>query len=163
MNKSNVMNIEDMETYFNKCRKIKFEDTVEINSLDDVFTNFFGWMGTNNKDDKSKDTFYNTNRIHCKTQNNWGGSKYRSINDFIVICKKYYPDMSVKNILKYLRSREDIHHKNGYNFSIAYCGNIRKHNIRGVTKGTYYIKLKEYNLKDLFPKMNNTVEEITSL
>ena len=163
MKKSDVKTIEEMEEYFKKCRKIKFKDDVNIESLNDVFINLFGTHGTRDHKDNSVSTFYNNGSIHCEVSNNWGGKKYRSINDFLLISKKYFPEKPTTEIIKFLDSKEKEHNEDKKGFILAYCSQVRRYNIRGVGNTRYYTKFKDYNLKDIFPNIDKKIEEITSL
>ena len=164
MKKSDVKTIEEMEEYFKKCRKIKFKDDVNIKSLNDVFVNLFGTHGTGDYKDNSVSTFYNKGSIHCEVSNNWGGKKYRSINDFLLISKKYFPEKPATEIIKFLDSKEKEHNKEeGRGLMVAYCSQVRRYNIRGVGNNRYYKKLKDYNIDDIFPNLDKKVEEIISL
>ena len=71
MNKKQVKTKEDLEEYYNKCRKIKFvEGTL-----------------------KPKNTLQVIKRI-------LGYNKYRSLDDVIKIVKYYYPKKKIKDIIK---------------------------------------------------------------
>ena len=77
MRKSDVNNLEQLELYYNKARKIKFNKDYKIKSIDDIRQLFFC---------DCKKTVYTRNGHHCDN------NKYRSFNDFFLICKYYFPE-----------------------------------------------------------------------
>jgi hypothetical protein len=120
MNKSQVKTKEDLELYYSKVRKIRFkEEDLKFNSIEELFKRFV------RRD--INDTYYKKGSLHCNML------KQRSIDDFIVIAKYYFPDITVKNILSELLTFLETPHNIGYdNMSyayISYCSVIRKNNL----------------------------------
>ena len=121
MNKSQVKNLEDLENYYSKVRKIRFrEKELKFNSLEELFVRYV--------DATKNDTYFKRGSLHC---DNFKG---RSIDDFLVIAKNYFPDMTVKEILKELNTIF-IKPVGEHTLYIGYCSTIRKNNI-WKTRGT---------------------------
>ena len=117
MNKKQVKTKEDLEEYYNKCRKIKFaEETEEPKNALQVIKRLLNYEGD------SERTVFTRGGHNCDPY------KYRSLDDVIKIVKYYYPKKKIKDIiktiLKYQSSFED-------GFYFGYCPNIRKDNFRG--------------------------------
>lgn len=120
MNKSQVETKEDLELYYSKVRKIRFkEEDLKFNSVNELFARYI-------KRD-SNDTYYKKGRQHCSTGRN------RSIDDFIVIAKNYFPNLTVKEILLEIKDFQNEKIDIGYGtFNhpiLSYCHTIRKNNI----------------------------------
>lgn len=118
MNKKQVSNLEDLELYYNKCRKVKLID----NTHKDI-------QRVIDKIIRSKEkTYFSKGGKQC------GQGYYRSLDDVIKICKYYFPDYSLKQIIKelvaYADSKQDGPGRKLY-LQFCYCGNIRKDNFRG--------------------------------
>lgn len=161
MNKKEVTSAELMETYYSKCRKIKFEDgEIIINDFEDVYKYLFGQYGIMSPKPIdypiSQPTVYNKGGYQCDS------GKYRSIDDFIKICKYYFPEKTVKNCLEFLISKFDYIQSQNVSINFGYCPNIRKWNIRGVYH--YYLPyihhIRDYNLQDIFPNLNLIVKKL---
>lgn len=117
MNKKQVKTKEDLEEYYNKCRKIKFvEGTDKPKNTLQVIKRILDYDGS------SERTVFTRGGHNCYVD------KSRSLDDIIKIVKYYYPKKTIKDIiaaiLKYQKSFD-------YNFCFAYCPNIRKSNFRG--------------------------------
>lgn len=117
MKKSEVKTKEDLENYYNKCRKIKFiEGTEEPNSVLQVIQRVLDY------ENDSESTVFTRGGHNCFAD------KSRSLDDVIKIVKYYYPKKSIKDviktILKYQKSLED-------NFHFGWCPDIKKTNFRG--------------------------------
>ena len=120
MNKSQVETKEDLELYYSKVRKIRFkEEDLKFNSIKELFARYV-------KRD-SNDTYYKKGRQHCNT------GRHRSIDDFIVIAKNYFPNLTVKEILLEIKDFQNEKVDIGYSTNsypyLGYCSNIRKNNI----------------------------------
>ena len=120
MNKSQVETKEDLELYYSKVRKIRFkEENLKFNSIKELFARYI-------KRD-SNDTYYKRGVQHCYAGRN------RSIDDFIVIAKNYFPNLTVKEILLEIKDFQNEKVDIGYgslNYAyLGYCHNIRKNNI----------------------------------
>lgn len=147
MRKTDVIDLQSMDTYYDQVRKFKFSDDIVIKSLDDIYNNLF--MLENYKNQKP--TYYIRGTIHCPQ------NRYRSIEDFIKLCKKYFPEEKLKTIFLFLLEKEASYLEKGLVQSFGYCPNIRKYNFRGLCRGVYYHagNLLEYDLRDLFPNVGN--------
>lgn len=120
MNKSQVETKEDLEEYYSKVRKIRFkEEDLKFNSVKQLFARYV-------KRD-SNDTYYKKGSQHCYA------GKNRSIDDFIVIAKNYFPNLTVKEILLEIKDFQNEKVDIGYGtFNhpfLSYCHTIRKNNI----------------------------------
>ena len=120
MNKSQVETKEDLELYYSKVRKIRFkEEDLKFNSVKELFARYI-------KRD-SNDTYYKKGSQHCYAGRN------RSIDDFIVIAKNYFPNLTVKEILLEIKDFQNEKVNTGYGtFNhpiLSYCHTIRKNNI----------------------------------
>lgn len=120
MNKSQVKTKEDLEEYYSKVRKIRFkEEDLKFNSVKQLFARYV-------KRD-SNDTYYKKGSQHCYA------GKNRSIDDFIVIAKNYFPNLTVKEILLEIKDFQNEKVDIGYGtFNhpfLSYCHTIRKNNI----------------------------------
>jgi len=120
MNKSQVETKEDLELYYSKVRKIRFkEEDLKFNSVKELFARYI-------KRD-SNDIYYKKGRQHCSTGRN------RSIDDFIVIAKNYFPNLTVKEILLEIKDFQNEKIDIGYGMFnhpiLSYCHTIRKNNI----------------------------------
>ena len=120
MNKSQVETKEDLELYYSKVRKIRFkEEDLKFNSIKELFARYI-------KRD-SNDTYYKKGTQHCSTGRN------RSIDDFIIIAKNYFPSLTVKEILLEIKDfqneKVDIGHGTLSYPILSYCHTIRKNNI----------------------------------
>lgn len=137
MNKKQVKTKEELEEYYNKCRKIKFvEGTIKPKNTLQVIKRILGYEGVSER------------TIFTRGGHNCYANKYRSLDDVIKIVKYYYPKKKIKDIiktiLKYQKSFD-------YNFYFGYCPHIRKTNFRGTTwyvsgfgSGNYYISSFEF-------------------
>lgn len=128
MNKKDVKNAIDLEEYYNKVRKIKFRDDVEITSIEDIYNNLFGYKGGSNFN--QKDTVYKNGAIHCSVK--WYG-RNRSFDDFFNLCKSYFPKITLKEISLFLIDKEKTLAENGKKLCINYCSVIRKYNLWDAT------------------------------
>lgn len=120
MNKNQVKTKEDLELYYSKVRKIRFkEEDLKFNSVKELFARYV-------KGD-SNDTYYKKGTQHCGTGRN------RSIDDFIIIAKNYFPNLTVKEILLEIKDFQNEKVNTGYGTFryayLGYCPNIRKNNI----------------------------------
>ena len=120
MNKSQVETKEDLELYYSKVRKIRFkEENLKFNSVNELFARYV-------KRD-SNDTYYKKGTQHCYA------GRYRSIDDFIIIAKNYFPNLTVKEILLEIKDFQNEKVNTGYGTFhyayLGYCHNIRKNNI----------------------------------
>lgn len=155
MNKSQVKTKEDLELYYSKVRKIRFkEEDLKFNSINELFARYV-------KRD-SNDTYYKRGSQHCSPGRN------RSIDDFIVIAKNYFPNLTVKEILLEIKDFQNEKLDIGYgtfNYSyLGYCPNIRKNNIFHASMLSSWINkdpLSYVNLKENgFKNCNLTLKEV---
>lgn len=120
MNKSQVKTKEDLEEYYSKVRKIRFkEEDLKFNSIKELFNRYV------RRD--INDTYYKKGSQHCHA------GKNRSIDDFLVIAKNYFPNLTIKEILLEIKDfqneKVDIGYGIIYHPFLSYCHNIRKNNI----------------------------------
>ena len=154
MNKSQVKTKEDLELYYTKVRKIRFkENDLKFDSIESLFRKFI-------KADEN-DTYYKKGSLHCST------FKLRSIHDFILIAKNYFPEMKVKDILlELLKIINNPFVRTGNNLfyiTINYCSNIRKNNFWYSAYNTPFwgCKLENVELsKNGFTNCNLTLKSI---
>jgi len=157
MTRADVDDVDKMNEYYNKNRKFKFQDDVEINSLEDIYNNLFVIVGLFIEERNNLPTYYKRGALHCE------GGKYRSIDDFITISKNYFPEKNVKEIITFLKEQEEKYLKVDRIQNFGYCPNIKKYNYRGFTRaGIYFPKIDNYNFNDIFPKLKKTVTEIVN-
>ena len=143
MRKQDVTNKEQLEEYYNKCRKIKFsEEKDKPKSIEEIFYRLNG---------DRESTFYTRGGNHCIQKNNsFWFKKMRSLDDFIILCKYYFPEITVKEILQFVENYYMNCTKNSaMAFKFSYCSNIRKSNFWGKT---YY-----YNINDFYAKKIRTL------
>lgn len=154
MKKADVKDIESLEVYYNTTRKIRFAEDVEIESFEDIYNNLFN-RSMYVRENLQKPTFFMRGAAHCPS------GKYRSIEDFVKLCKKYFPNKTLKDIFSFLKEKQDSLDKEGFRQYLGYCPNIRKYNYRGVQpKTSYSSDIDKYNLEDLSPLVNITVSEL---
>jgi len=155
MNKSQVETKEDLELYYSKVRKIRFkEEDLKFNSVNELFARYI-------KRD-SNDTYYKKGKQHCSTGRN------RSIDDFIVIAKNYFPNLTVKEILLEIKDFQNEKVDIGYGTSsypfLSYCCTIRKNNIFYTSVLSGWMKedtLSRVNLKENgFKNCNLTLKAV---
>lgn len=134
MNKKEVKTKEDLEEYYNKCRKIKFaEGTDKPKNTLQVIKRILGYDGDSEK------------TVFTKGGHNCYSNKYRSLDDVIKIVKYYYPKKKIKDIIKTILKYQESF---CYNFYFGYCPNIRKTNFRGFSAyGSYF---GEHNFNSSF-------------
>ena len=113
MNKASVTNKEELELYYSKARKIKFADNFTPKTIKEIFVK----LNTAN----DSETVYIRNGEHCEAYRN------RSITDLILLSKKYFPDMSVKQILQDINKILNIKCVHLYVYT-NYCPTIKKNN-----------------------------------
>ena len=121
MNKQDVISSEDLELYYNKCRKVKLihNDSLPIQTiLDEVIT-------------QKHPTYFKTGTKQC------GVGHYRSLDDVLKVCKYYYPEMSLSDIMKeiviYALEFSDREGNDKLFLQFCYCPTIRKDNFRGLS------------------------------
>lgn len=117
MRKKDVNNVTQLDTYYNEARKIKFADDVEVGSVRDIKKLLF---------EIELPTFYTRNGHHCEK------GRYRSFNDYYLLCKYYFPHETMKYFTQVLVNDEkyNLEKKNSMIY-LRYCPNIRKHNSGG--------------------------------
>ena len=118
MKKSEVNTKEDLENYYNTCRKIKFRKDTEVpKSIRSILKRILDYQ-----DGGSEATVYAREGHHCHKD------KSRSLDDVIKICKYYFPNHTIKQIIKSILKYQKTFEKDFY---FSYCPNIRKVNFRG--------------------------------
>lgn len=113
MNKGDVVTQQDIETYYSKCRKFRFDENQVPKSFEDLFNYLVV---------QKQPTYYVRGSEQCEK------SKVRSLDDFLKIHKFYYPKVTVAEIIIMLNNHL-IKSKRYLGF--AYCPNIRKFNFQG--------------------------------
>ena len=132
MKKKDVKDETELDKYYNQARKIKFADDIEITTVEQVKQLLLM---------EKFPTFYLRNGIHCRE------NKYRSIDDYFLLCKYYFPDKTIQEVSTLLIVDDYNLQKNDKNtFRLMYCRTIRKSNSAG-TDDWYYGKSIEYKLK----------------
>ena len=120
MRKSDVENVNGLEQYYSSVkRKIKFNKDVKITSILDIKKELFN---------NSQSTYYKRGSLHC------GTDRYRSFDDFFILCKTYFPKKTIKDFAKVLLADEILSEKK---ISVRYCPNIRKTNSGGIGRFSY--------------------------
>ena len=120
MNKKQVKTKEDLEEYYNKCRKIKFvEGTPKPKNTLQIIKRILGYSGESER------------TVFTKGGHNCYHNKYRSLDDVIKIVKYYYPKKKIKDIIKSILKYQKTF---DYKFYFGYCPNIRKTNFRGLSR-----------------------------
>jgi hypothetical protein len=117
MTKNDVKTIDDLELYYNKVRKIRFDKKIEIKSIQDIFKH------TIEPDIPNQETFFVKGRLQCED------NRDRSLDDVIKLCKFYFPKSTIKEILSEIYKFEEQFVRGGFHY--GYCRNIRKYNFRG--------------------------------
>jgi len=153
MNKQEVNSLEKLELYYNKCRKIRLENTT-YNDIQKVIDQVI--------EGKEK-TYFSKGGHQC------GHGHYRSLDDVIKVCKYYFPEYSLKQILieilNYSTSKSNIaKYPRPLYLQFCYCANIRKDNFRGFATWNYDSfekSLHRINILDQgFINYNITLQEI---
>lgn len=118
MNKKQVKTKDDLELYYTKCRKIKVKGDYTPECLVDLINLIIK---------ERPCTTYVRGGHHCHKY------KYRSLDDVIKLCKYYFPDTTVSNILNTIT-------KMAINKTciFAYCDDIKKSNFRFVSYAGNY-------------------------
>jgi hypothetical protein len=120
MKKSEVNTKEDLEDYYNTCRKIKFRNDTEVpKSIRSILKRILDYQ-----DGESEATVFSREGHHCHKD------KSRSLDDIIRLCKYYFPKHTVKQVIKGIL---DYQKTFANNFYFEWCPNIRKVNFRGWT------------------------------
>ena len=133
MKKNEVKTKEDLEEYYNKCRKIKFaEGTIKPKNTLQVIKRILDY------EDSSERTVFTRGGHNCYH------NKYRSLDDVIKIVKYYYPKKKIKDIIKTILKYQKT---SDYDFYFGWCPNIRKTNFRGVS---FYSKFGDDNYRSSF-------------
>jgi hypothetical protein len=159
MKKTDVDSIEKLDEYYNKTRKMKFDSNEKIESIKDIYYTLYAQKI---EDDDKKTafkyapaTYYKNGAQQCVA------SKYRSLDDFIKICKCYFPEKPVDEFYTFLLNEEiRLKDEEEKYFCFSMCPNIRKHNIRGISSYVNYGFIRNYNLNSQFRNLNMTLETL---
>jgi hypothetical protein len=123
MRQKEINDVKDVDNYYNQVRKIKFNDGIEINNILDIKLLLYP---LNAYTSKTPTYFGKNGNLHTGTE------KYRSFNDYFILCKYYFPDKHVSEFAKVLRDDEVLKKKNeDYVMAVRYCPNIKRHNSGG--------------------------------
>jgi hypothetical protein len=139
MKKADVRDIESLEEYYGKARKIRFAEDYPVNSLDDIYKGLWRTEAGCNR----MDTYFMRGAMHCEH------NRLRSIDDFLRLAKKYFPELTLKEAFSYLKSKQDDLEKRKLRQTLSYCPNIRKYNYKGLIHSNYSRGIETYNLWDL--------------
>jgi len=159
MKKTDVDSIEKLDEYYNKTRKMKFDSNEKIESIEDIYYTLYAQKIENDVVTTAfkyaPATYYKNGTQQCVE------SKYRSLDDFIKICKCYFPQTNVKDVFLFLLNEEErlLKEENKY-FVFSRCPAIRKYNIRGLTSYAAYDRISKYNLRNQFTNLNMTLNTL---
>ena len=134
MRKNEVENVEDLEKYYSQARKIKFKDYPKIRNVKQLKRLLF---------EESPSTVRIRGGYHCEN------GKYRSFDDYFLLCKTYFPNKTIKYFTEVLLKDENYKKNNNLNrITVRYCPNIRKTNSGGLSK--FQFKHNEVNEEQTF-------------
>tara|TARA_R110000851_G_scaffold197269_2_gene348328 strand:- start:1274 stop:1735 length:462 start_codon:yes stop_codon:yes gene_type:complete len=122
MTKKDVKTVKDLEKYYSQARKIKFGlisgNEFKPKTVRDVKRLLF---------EQSPQTTYSRGGHHSYA------NRYRSFDDYFLLCKNYFPKLTVKRFAEVLLKDEQLKGRNGNKvINIRYCPNIRKDNSGGL-------------------------------
>lgn len=159
MKKTDVDSIEKLDEYYNKTRKMKFGNNEKIESIKDIYYTLYAQKI---EDDDKKTAFkYAPTTYYKNGAQQCVASKYRSLDDFIKICKCYFPEKPVNEFYTFLLNEEiRLKDEEEKYFCFSMCPNIRKHNIRGISSYVNYGFIRNYNLNSQFRNLNMTLETL---
>ena len=142
MRKNEVKDFDTLDEYYTKVRKFKFADDVIIESLNDIYNNLFT---LNREGFVQKPTYYVKGSLQCNS------GRYRSIDDFIKVSKKYFPEKTIKELFTFLREKEEKFKEEDKIQTLRYCSTIRKYNFSGTVPIAYGARMTimDYKLRDL--------------
>jgi len=145
MKKADVKDIQSLEEYYTKTRKIRFAEESVIESLDDIYSRL--WMTKLYNRENQEATYFMRGAEHCQAY------RMRSIDDFIKLSKKYFPELTLKDIFKYLKEKQDSLDTENLRQALSYCPHIRKYNFKGLVNSKYVPSIELYDLRDLNSNM----------
>lgn len=116
MNKKEVQTIDDLEQYYKKARKIKFDDGLKPLNIKEIY-NYISVA-------KAEATYYKNGNEHCDY------NRMRSIDDYIRLCQHYFPETHISEIIQLIYDNMLIPDTSGRLKVMEYCPNIRKDNFR---------------------------------
>jgi hypothetical protein len=159
MKKTDVDSIEKLNEYYNKTRKMKFDNNEKIESIEDIYYTLYAQKIENDVVTTAfkyaPATYYKNGTQQCVE------SKHRSLDDFIKICKCYFPEKPVKEFYLFLLNEEiRLRDKEQRYFCFSMCPNIRKHNIRSISNYVSFGLLQNYNLNSQFRNLNMTLNTL---
>ena len=152
MKKGDVRDFDSLEEYYNKVRKIKFADDVQIESLNDIYKNLF--TTDRRYEMVQKPTYFVRGAQQCNA------GRYRSIDDFLKISKRYFPEKTLKELFQFLKDKQEELLKDGLMQGLSYCAHIRKYNFKGLSGSRYCTPIERYRLNDLNPNVEGLVADI---
>ena len=152
MKKTDVNDVETLDLYYSKGRKIRFADNIYITSLDDIYNNLYPNKFGDRRNQQP--TYWMKGTIQCEIY------RSRSIDDFIKLSKKYFPDVTIKNCFEFLYLKELELDEEKLRQQLAFCPNIRKYNFRGITSNKYAMSILDYRLTDLNKAVRVKVSEL---
>lgn len=123
MRKNEVENVEDLEVYYSQARKIKFKDYPKIRNVKQVKRLLF---------EESPTTTYSRGGYHSES------GRYRSFDDYFILCKNYFPNKTIKYFAEVLIKDEEFKKSKSLpRIQVRYCPNIRKTNSGGLYRFIY--------------------------
>lgn len=152
MKKGDVVDLNTLDKYYTKTRKIKFNNEIKIESLDNVYNSLF----YKNYNISNEPTYYIKGLLHCESR------KARSIDDFFRISKFYFPKMNVKTMITFLKFKYEEEVSKDNHMRLFFCNNIRKYNFHGLVRSNgYYVNVLTYNFKgDGFINFDSSLKDI---
>jgi len=131
MKKTDVITKEDIELYYKKCRKIRFNSTT-THTVEQILSRLIYI-----NESYPSATVYSRGGFHCDAE------KYRSLDDIIKVVKYYHPELTVKQILI------DISKYKDGDLYFRYCPSIKKYNFAGRAHyaGSFKAGMKYFNMK----------------
>jgi hypothetical protein len=140
MKKGDVMDLDTLDKYYTTTRKIKFNNEIKIESLNDIYDSLFfkKYFPAENLP-----TYYMKGSQHCVA------GRARSVDDFFRISKFYFPKMNIKTMIIFLKVKHEEHLSNDKVMRLGYCHVIRKYNFHGLTVvRSYYENILSYNFSN---------------
>lgn len=124
MKKSDIKDYATANKYYEGCRRIRFGlDTDDPANIEDICQRLFI---------NKESTVYMRGGHQCNQ------GKYRSIDDYLNLCKTYFPDTTTLQAMRVFNTYGEEKR-----LSIGYCGNIRKTNCHGQA---YWRRLEQIDL-----------------
>lgn len=117
MRKQDVITLDDVITYYDQVKLIRFHEDVIIEDVQAIFEN-----SINVDKDHNFATYYTKGGYHCED------GKYRSLDDLFKLAKYYFPGILLGEIIRELFIYEEDLGEEDHTLSYGYCPDIRKCN-----------------------------------